>query len=366
MAKIHTASNDPTNERVPEVTIGVKKPSLTTGSEHPETNIPFTAIIDGRQFSGASLSLVAASVSGLAGSELNGAERIVTLRFNFGAYAISVPIVAQVTQINSGKGLLKLDFIEPTGEHLPTLRYVLNSFVAGEVVSLNGLIGAKEKAIVGSQVNSTANLSVMQRARQISRVAATALATIALIAVAGKLATDRLFSSEVSQLALASQGGEAMRAISSGQIAILNPAAKKGEVVYAIRAVSGDTLNVVLPCDCKVKIANVAEGSTVLTGETILSLLRSGAPNRVEAIVSAEQAKKLLSGDVAVFSFVGGTTREILFVEGRDNIQPLSGSENLRATFALSEAVPETAVNAPVSVRIVNSTFRSVTKFFWN
>ena len=49
---------------------------LDTGTEHPKTNIPFIAVIDGRQFSGRSLSLVSASVSGLAGPELEAKERI--------------------------------------------------------------------------------------------------------------------------------------------------------------------------------------------------------------------------------------------------------------------------------------------------
>ncbi len=56
---------------------------LDTGTEHPKTNIPFIAVIDGRQFSGRSLSLVSASVSGLAGPELEAKERIAVLRFDF-------------------------------------------------------------------------------------------------------------------------------------------------------------------------------------------------------------------------------------------------------------------------------------------
>jgi mannuronan synthase len=330
---------------------------LSAGSEHPDTNIPFTAVIDGRQFSGSSLSLVSATISGLAGSELEGAERVVVLKFNFGAYAISVPVSAQVTRLKPKEGMLRLDFMEPTGEHLPALRYVLNSFVAGDVISLNGLINAREKTVPSNQHKTAAMPTVSQRLKQGLRFAATALATVALALVAGKLATDRLFSSEVAQLATASQGGEAMRALASGQIAVLNPAARKGEVVYAIRIASGDTLNVVMPCDCKAEIDNIAEGSTVLTGETIVRLARPGAPTLVEAVLTAPQVKKMLSGSVIELNFAGGTTKELQFVEGRDKIQHIPASENMRAIFKLDSAIPESAAHAPIAVRIVNERF---------
>jgi mannuronan synthase len=94
--------------------------------------------------------------------------------------------------------------------------------------------------------------------------------------------------------------------------------------------------------------------------------VRPGAPNLVEAVVSAQQAKKLLAGDVAELNFAGGTIREIQFVEGRDSIQPILASDNLRATFALAETVPEIAANAPVSIRIVDARFHRLTTLFSN
>jgi mannuronan synthase len=363
MVEISAASETSGQDRVIAKKTNWQSLQLNAGSEHPDTSMPFTAIIDGRQFNGSSLSLVQATISGLAGSELEGAERVVVLKFNFGAYAISVPVAAHVTRLKPKEGMLKLDFLEPTGEHLPALRYVLNSFVAGEVISLNGLISARESAVTTKPAKAAAKQSTLQHLKQAGRLAATALATVALALLVGKLATDRLFSSDVTQLAMASQGGEALRAIASGQIAVLNPAAAKGEVVYAIRVASGDTLNVVMPCDCKAKIDNLAEGSTVLTGETIVKLAKPGAPNRVEVVVTASQVKTLLAGSFVELNFAGGTTKEIQFVEGRDHIQQIPASENLRAIFTLDSAIPETAANAPIAVRIVDARFHRLTTY---
>ncbi len=43
---------------------------------------------------------------------------------------------------------MRLDFLEPTGEHLPTLRYLLNSYIAGDITSVDGIISLRERAAV--------------------------------------------------------------------------------------------------------------------------------------------------------------------------------------------------------------------------
>jgi mannuronan synthase len=324
---------------------------LDAGNEHPNTNIPFTAIIDGRQFSGSSISLVSATVSGLAGAEMDGAERIAVIRFGFGIYSISVPVAARINRTHAPTGAFRLDFAEPAGEHLPILRYLLNSYVAGDIVSLNGIVSLREKAVSGGGALPAAKKTTSQRLAFTGRLLATGLASAALLAVAANLAYQRFLTSDVTQLAVISQGGEAMRAIASGQLGYLNPSAAKGEVVYAIRAASGDTLNVVMPCDCKAVAANVLEGSTVLSGETVVELLRAGAAPSVLATVDSAQAKRLLAGDSAELRFAGGAIQLARLKLGQDAIQALPGSDRLRAVFAMDGPVPDGGL---VSVRIVD------------
>jgi mannuronan synthase len=340
---------------------------INPGSEHANTSLPFTAVIDGRQFNGSSLSLVSATVSGLAGPELEDAERVAVLKFGFGAYAISVPVAAHVSRTNADKGMLLLQFSEPAGEHLPTLRYILNAYVAGDLVSLGGLIksretkSAKQTAIVNVQATAS------QRLAMVARTLATVAATGLLLLFAGKLAMTRFFSSDVAQLGVISQGSEAMRAIASGQLSLFNPSAAKGEVVYAIRAASGNTLNVVMPCDCKTRSAGFNEGSTVLSGETVLEVVKPGTPTTVEAEVSAKQAKSLLAGDVAEMHFAGGTLMTTAFVQDRDSLKPIVGTDKLRAVFVIDPDVVNTVGNAPVAIRIVNARVNQLTRnlFGW-
>jgi mannuronan synthase len=345
----------PENSEAGEMPDDPRQARFDTGTEHPITNIPFTATIDGRQFNGSSISLLSATVSGLAGSEIDGAERIAVLRFSFESYVISVPVTARISRTHAATGALRLDFVEPAGEHLPTLRYLLNSYVAGDVVSLGGIIGAREKVSGASRPKAAAQRTLAQRLAFHCKLAATCLASAALLTLTGKLAIDRFLTSDVTQLASISHGGEPLRAIASGQLAYLNPSAAKGGVVYAIRAASGDTLNVVMPCDCKAEAANIFEGSTVLSGDTVVELLRTEAAPSVEVIVDSNQAKGLIAGDVAELTFTGGTTQFTQLKNGPDALQPLAGTDKMRAVFSLDSPVPDVAKGGPVSVRIIDA-----------
>jgi mannuronan synthase len=88
-----------------------------------------------------------------------------------------------------------------------------------------------------------------------------------------------------------------MRATTAGQIAYLNPAAKKGEVVFTINANTGDVLNFQLPCDCEVAVTDgIFEGATVLPFDVILSIFDATLGVRVQTQISIEGLAKVMNG----------------------------------------------------------------------
>ncbi len=52
-------------------------------------------------------------------TELEGRERIAVLRFDFDGYTISLQVNVRISRIHAETGELRLDFLEPTGDHLP-------------------------------------------------------------------------------------------------------------------------------------------------------------------------------------------------------------------------------------------------------
>ncbi|MFN3635792.1 MAG: pilus assembly protein PilZ, partial [Rhizobium rhizophilum] len=169
---------------------------LDTGTEHPKTNIPFVTVIDGRQFTGRSLSLVSATVSGLAGPELEGKERIAVLRFDFDGYTISLQVDVRISRTHAETGEVRLDFLEPTGEHLPTLRYLLNSYIAGDVTSVDGIISLRERAAVSGGKKQGTQTSIGGMVGSGLKTVATVAFSLALAGIAANLVYERFFSNE--------------------------------------------------------------------------------------------------------------------------------------------------------------------------
>lgn len=327
---------------------------LDTGTEHPKTNIPFSAIIDGRQFSGQSLSLVSAMVAGLSGPELEGKQRIAVLRFDFDGYTIALQVDVRINRIPSETGELRLDFLEPTGEHLPTLRYLLNSHIAGDITSVDGIISRREKTGVASTRKQGGTATFGDYVGRGLRVFATAALSLALAGIAANLVYQRVFSKEVAQLATLSAGGQPLRAVASGQISYLNLGASKGDVLYTLQAISGATLSVNMPCDCKILPGTALEGSTVLAGDTIVEVVSPDTAPVVLATVNAEQAKLLVRGDVAELKFPDGVVAHGRLATGAEALTPVGTEGDMRAVITPGTTLGDKAIGSPVSVRIIS------------
>jgi alginate biosynthesis protein Alg44 len=328
---------------------------LDTGTEHPKTNIPFAAIIDGRHFSGLSLSLVSAVVSGLSGPDLQGKQRIAVLRFDFDGYTISLQVNVGISRTDAETGQLVLDFIEPTGEHLPTLRHLLNAYIAGDITSLDGIISLRDKAGVANARKQSGQKTLGNYFANALRLTATAVLSIGLAALAIDLVYERIFSKEVQQLAVLAAGGQHLRAVANGQISYLNTKAAKGEVVYTIQAVSGDTLSINMPCDCKILPGAITEGSTVLAGDTVAEAVQQNATPVVLATVSPEQSKLLVGGDVAQLRFQDGSLAYAKLATGSRSLAPAGNGGEVRAVLAPTSPVNQEAIGTPVSIRIINA-----------
>lgn len=256
--------------------------NLPAGNDHPVVDLPFTAVIDGRQFRGRGVSLVAAYVAGLMDPAALNAVRIARLVFQFDGFAVSLDAEVEVRESSTGSSEVELVFIRPTGPHLPQLRHILNSFIAGDLVGLGRAIG-----VAGTAAPKAHNAAPIRESRLSSRRVAgglgVGLLSLTLLAVAGTLIYQRMFVTLVPSLGTVISTGEVLRATTTGQILFLDPAARKDEVVVAIQASSGDVQSLVMPCDCVVTSNGLREGSTILIGEPLLQLV-SDADQRLVAI----------------------------------------------------------------------------------
>ena len=274
-------------------------------TEHPVMPIPFKAQFGEFKLDGVEISVTAAyvAIDGALDPQWKGHKEYVKLQFDFQGFSVS--IFPEVVVAGSRRdGEMTLQFLDPAGAHLPQLRYILNSYIAGDFVSMGGMMaysGPTQPKVARPADGAAAKF----RIRSIS----VALLSIVLMLGAGKILYSRYTQSYESRPVFVERLGNDMKATTAGQVAMLNPNAKKGEVAFSINSNTGDVLSFQLPCDCEVQVMKgIFEGSTVLPFDTILSFFSSTVEVNVETQMSIEGLAKAMSGETAYLDMNDGRT----------------------------------------------------------
>lgn len=272
-------------------------------ADHPLLDIPFHVEIDGRQYKGREISLVRATISGLIDPHMQGLERIAWVVFRFQGYTVGLSIEVRLDEVDAAKGVATLVFLEPMGEHLPQLRHLMNAYIAGDLVTLGNVLavrppsGAKPK---GAQ-------APVRRMRRFGGTLLLLLLTVALLALVGSKVFQRVFTHRLAAPAVVGFDGRTLAATATGQIDFLDPGAQSGEVAFAIRSNTGQTLSVVMPCDCRVEVLGVEAGSTVFAGDPVLHVSDPDAALVLTGTVLPEEMLDLARASAVDLRFADGT-----------------------------------------------------------
>jgi hypothetical protein len=268
--------------------------------------VPFSATLGEARLDGAGLSVAAAYVAIDGALDERWINHRAPARLQFAFEGFSVVLEAQVMIAGARRtGEMTLQFLDPLGPHLPQLRHILNSHIAGDLVSLGGFLSysgpTKPKAARAAETTSAWG-------RRLRSLGVAAL-SLALIAGAAGLMISRATQTYEPRPVFIEREGRDMRATTAGQIAYLNPKAAKGEVVFTINSNTGDVLNFQLPCDCEVAVTEgIFEGATVLPFDVILSIFEPTLGVRVQTQISIEGLAKVMNGDQAYLDINDGQT----------------------------------------------------------
>ena len=131
-------TDDAGNEQ--EIRLPPDLPDNGHDSDHPSIWMPFSVFIDGRELEGVGISLVAAYVGGWGGADIAGRDLIARFSFQFDGYSIVLPIEVRAGLEDRRSGAYKLVFLDPTGPHLAHLRYLMNAYLAGDLVQINEVL----------------------------------------------------------------------------------------------------------------------------------------------------------------------------------------------------------------------------------
>lgn len=277
-------------------------PRLAGPSDHPVIAMPFHVEIDGRQYRGRGISFVQADISGLMDPHVAGLERMAWVVFQFQGFSVGLSIEVRFQDVDVPKGTATLAFLDPTGEHLPQLRHLMNAHIAGDLVTMGQAMAVRPD--LGSRPRAD---HPPRRLRRFGGSVLLLMLTLALLGLVAERVFQRVFIHHLAAPVLVGVEGRTLAATSTGQIDFLNPAARAGEVAFAIRANTGQTLSIAMPCDCKVEVLGVAAGSTVFAGDPVLRVAERDARLVLTGYVPPEEVLDLVRASALVLRFADGS-----------------------------------------------------------
>lgn len=280
---------------------------LAGPADHPMIDMPFHVEIDGRQYRGRGISLVRAGVAGLMDPQSDGAERFALVVFRFQGFTVALTIEARMQAVDAAKGTAMLTFLDPLGDHLPQLRHLMNAYIAGDLVTLGNALSLGAASGVAGSPKALQARGLRPVLRRVAGTAAIVGLTALLLTLVAEKVFQRVFTVTLATPAIAGFAGRTLAATATGQIDFLNAAAAPGEVAFAIRANSGQTLSVLMPCACRVETLGVEAGATVFAGDPILRLSAPDAALEVTGALPPDRAYDLARADHLDLRFADGT-----------------------------------------------------------
>ena len=321
-------------------------------NEHPQLPIPFTARVGDRRLEGNSISITQALVSGLMPPNGNMQKCPVALQFDFEGFSVNLFLEANVLKVGAPDSPeYSLQFCDPSGSHLPPRRYIMNSHLAGDIVTVGRFLGYTGPTQVKPKKPATKPRMTQRIGRTVRQTAIIAL-SLGLVAVAANVVRERVIFSYEPRPVVISQSGETLRATSAGQITYINESAGVGDVVYSIGANSGDFLSVRMPCDCTMLPSpDLYEGATILAGAPLVKLVGQDAEVEANTQISFEGAARLLAGDKAELELGNGQVVPVT-VKLAETMDAARSNDSIAAKIILTtEAAEQVTIGETARLR---------------
>ncbi|MFT5797423.1 MAG: alginate biosynthesis protein Alg44 [Candidatus Azotimanducaceae bacterium] len=318
-------------------------------NEHPMLTMPFSMKLGDQRINGIRISVTDLEMAVPSGTMVAGRKGVVTLTFPFEGFEIS--FAAQVTATDRGDvNTSVLLFSEPTGAHLAQLRYIMNSYIGGDIVTLNGLMSYSGPTQPKSP-KTASKKSIRDRIRSIG----VALLSLMLALIAVTVVFSRYNSAYEQHPVFIDRAGLPMLATVSGQLTYLNADAPAGEVAYSIASNTGDVLSFQMPRDGEVALASeIFEGATVLPTDLIMTILDIKSLLRLRTLISIEGLTRALQGDAATLELSDGRTMPVT-IKVRDTTRAATLRGDLFVPIDLKvdgESLSPTSINLAARLRL--------------
>lgn len=273
--------------------------------QHARYKLPLKCVIEQHRY--ATIDWSVAGVGVATGPTVFPVGKIVPiqLQFPFEGFDFSLNMKAEVRYSESSIGRTGLKFVEISESNVRILRYVLDSYLAGEILTVNELLDFAGRPISikpRAQAAPASEQSLAQRSttllRQSARIAAALLVTAGIVALLANSIYQKLWTFEATRAVVRIDSTPVFSPGNGRVTHLMTGPVKVGERILTVLTDSGQSMSVVASCDC------IAEGvgvgakldMSVRTGDQMLSLRASDATPHVVAMIDEKYLVDLYKG----------------------------------------------------------------------
>jgi alginate biosynthesis protein Alg44 len=221
-----------------------------------------------------------------------------TLAFPFSGYELTLPINAEVRYVAADHSRIGLRFVDVSPRQHNLLRFVLDAYLAGEVVEAGDVLDVVSRRNEGKTrevpprpqpQGIVANLA--HRGRSVAGYVGIGAATLLLLGFIGTSLFDRFYLIP-AQSAQITADLVTVPAPSNGQITFVaaGDEVKAGEPLLTIQGTQGNSIVIDSPCNCVVQARYSRTANFVREGAPILTLREKTSNPYVTASIPQDQA----------------------------------------------------------------------------
>jgi alginate biosynthesis protein Alg44 len=299
------------------------KPQIVHASEvhrqHVRLKVPIHVEIDGIRYQVDDWSVSGLAVESVLASRKPDERFWVKLIFPFEEFELTMRREARMVYVDQGHGRFGCAFLGLSERHAEVLRYLVDAYLAGELVSPGDILQARARtstvpAGIQTAYEACADEESWPANKRYRAYASFALAGLALLTVIAFEIKERYFAIDALSATIEAPLVEVRAPIAGRFVSALEPGERifEGASLGRLQALDGALLTLESPCDCRVVDRAGLSGLYYQAGDPLLALVPVEEPLMVRAQLSLDQAQRLGVGD-----------RAEIHVPGRD--EPMLG-----------------------------------------
>ena len=274
--------------------------------QHVRLKIPIQVEIDGIRHQVDDWSVGGLAVESVLTSRKPDERFWVRLIFPFEEFELTMRREARMVYVDQGHGRFGCDFLAVSERHAEVLRYLVDAYLAGELVSAGDLLQARARGnpapvAIQAAYDAGADDAPRPATRRYRTYASFALAGLALLAVVAFGVWERHFAIAALTATIEAPVVEVRAPIAGRFVSALEPGERvlEGAALGRVQALDGAPLTLESPCDCRVLDQLGLSGLYYQAGDPLVALVPAQEPLMVRARLALDQAERLGIGDRA-------------------------------------------------------------------